>query len=123
VNDHPEPLLLATPDGRAELRLVVRLSWSDIAALGREASRPATAMQRTVSLDEAASHRLSAQPQSAAPAQGQGQTEAPQRPPAAVGTTPPVEQGRQANELARRAAASSAALESSRPGEHFLNAG
>ncbi|MET7621846.1 hypothetical protein [Streptomyces sp. NPDC005408] len=58
MNDSVNPPLQALPDGEAELRLVVRLQWEDLAALGQEASRLAAQMQRPVSLDEAASHRL-----------------------------------------------------------------
>ncbi|WP_406002548.1 hypothetical protein [Streptomyces sp. NBC_00829] len=58
MNDSVNLPLQALPDGEAELRLVVRLQWEDIAALGQEASRLAAQMQRPVSLDEAASHRL-----------------------------------------------------------------
>lgn len=50
--------LQALPDGEAELRLVVRLQWEDVAALGQEAGRLAHQMQRPVSLDEAVGHRL-----------------------------------------------------------------
>jgi hypothetical protein len=57
--NHPvNPSLQALPDGEAELRLVVRLQWEDVAALGQEAGRLAAQMQRPVSLDEAAGHRL-----------------------------------------------------------------
>ncbi|MCP9206716.1 hypothetical protein [Streptomyces cucumeris] len=49
----------ALPDGGAELQLVLHLSWDDVAALGREAGRLAAQLNRTVGLDEAASHRLS----------------------------------------------------------------
>jgi hypothetical protein len=48
----------ATPDGEAELSLVVKLPWEDVAALGQEAGRLAARMQRPVTLDEAVSHRL-----------------------------------------------------------------
>ncbi|TQE28570.1 hypothetical protein Sipo8835_08810 [Streptomyces ipomoeae] len=48
----------ATPDGEAEISLVVRLPWEDVAALGQEAGRLAARMQRPVTLDEAVSHRL-----------------------------------------------------------------
>ncbi|MEU0371286.1 hypothetical protein ABZ070_13660 [Streptomyces sp. NPDC006283] len=58
MNDHITPPLQALPDGEAELRLVVRLHWEDVAALGQEAGRLAAQMQRPVSLDEAAGHRL-----------------------------------------------------------------
>ncbi|MFI1393515.1 hypothetical protein [Streptomyces sp. NPDC020681] len=58
MNDAVNPSLQALPDGEAELRLVVRLQWEDVAALGQEAGRLAAQMQRPVSLDEAAGHRL-----------------------------------------------------------------
>ncbi|UYQ60281.1 hypothetical protein [Streptomyces peucetius] len=58
MNDRTTPPLQALPDGEAELRLVVRLHWEDVAALGQEAGRLAARMQRPVGLDEAASHRL-----------------------------------------------------------------
>ncbi|AVZ71350.1 hypothetical protein SLUN_03015 [Streptomyces lunaelactis] len=58
MNDPTIPPLQALPDGEAELRLVLRLQWEDIAALGQEAGRLAAQMRRPVSLDEAASHRL-----------------------------------------------------------------
>ncbi|HEY9369421.1 hypothetical protein [Streptomyces sp.] len=48
----------ALPNGEAELRLVVQLTWDDIAALGKQASRLAAQHKRPVSLDEAASDRL-----------------------------------------------------------------
>ncbi|MFE2940092.1 hypothetical protein ACFXKG_13680 [Streptomyces sp. NPDC059255] len=58
MNDPVNTSLRALPDGEAELRLVVRLGWEDVASLGQEASRLAAQMKRPVSLDEAASHRL-----------------------------------------------------------------
>ncbi|MBV1936536.1 hypothetical protein KUF83_08155 [Streptomyces sp. BV286] len=58
MNDRVTQPLIATPDGEAELAVVLRLSWEDVAALGQEAGRLAASMQRPVSLDEAASHRL-----------------------------------------------------------------
>ena len=58
MNERTTPPLQALPDGEAELRLVVRLHWEDVAALGQEAGRLAAQMQRPVGLDEAASHRL-----------------------------------------------------------------
>ncbi|MEV4332716.1 hypothetical protein AB0K02_19615 [Streptomyces sp. NPDC049597] len=58
MNDRISPDLQALPDGEAELRLVVRLAWEDVAALGQEAGRLAARMQRPVSLDEAAGQRL-----------------------------------------------------------------
>ncbi|MFI0790372.1 hypothetical protein ACH4Q6_32815 [Streptomyces lydicus] len=54
---NPVPIQ-AMPDGDAELSLVVRLQWEDVAALGQEASRLAARYERPVGLDEAASHRL-----------------------------------------------------------------
>ncbi|MFD6288776.1 hypothetical protein [Streptomyces sp. NPDC060205] len=58
MNDRAAQPLIATPDGEAELAVVLRLSWEDVAALGQEAGRLAASMQRPVTLDEAASHRL-----------------------------------------------------------------
>ncbi|WP_328493341.1 hypothetical protein OHS59_11715 [Streptomyces sp. NBC_00414] len=60
MNDRATQPLIATPDGEAELAVVLRLSWEDVAALGQEAGRLAASMQRPVTLDEAASHRLRA---------------------------------------------------------------
>ncbi|MFF3753649.1 hypothetical protein ACFYYH_24785 [Streptomyces sp. NPDC002018] len=62
MNDSVNAPLQALPDGEAELRLVVRLPWEDVAALGQEASRLAAQMQRPVGLDEAVSHRLRTRP-------------------------------------------------------------
>ncbi|MFI6082751.1 hypothetical protein ACIBBB_17545 [Streptomyces sp. NPDC051217] len=73
--------LQALPDGEAELRLVVRLQWEDIAALGQEAGRLAHQMQRPVSLDEAVSHRLRSRSASHA--------KPPQEPGRPVGAPPP----------------------------------
>lgn len=58
MNDRVMPPMHATPDGEAEIALVVRLPWEDVAALGQEAGRLAARMQRPVTLDEAVSHRL-----------------------------------------------------------------
>ncbi|MGW3951121.1 hypothetical protein ACWEKM_09290 [Streptomyces sp. NPDC004752] len=52
------PAMHALPDGEAELSLVVRLPWEDVARLGQEAGRLAAQMQRPVTLDEAVSRRL-----------------------------------------------------------------
>ncbi|MEU5307554.1 hypothetical protein [Streptomyces sp. NPDC021562] len=52
------PPMQALPDGEAELSLVVRLPWEDVARLGQEAGRLAAQMQRPVTLDEAVSNRL-----------------------------------------------------------------
>jgi hypothetical protein len=70
----------ALPDGDAELRLVLHLRWEDVAALGQEAGRLAVQLQRPVSLDEAASHRLRTRSAAhAKPAQDRAQS-APQSP-------------------------------------------
>ncbi|WP_461081549.1 hypothetical protein [Streptomyces deserti] len=58
MNDRFTPPMHALPDGEAELNLVVRLPWEDVARLGQEAGRLAAQMQRPVTLDEAVSHRL-----------------------------------------------------------------
>ncbi|MFB8244455.1 hypothetical protein ACFY3O_27060 [Streptomyces sp. NPDC001046] len=58
MNDRVTPPMHALPDGEAELTLVVRLPWEDVARLGQEAGRLATQMRRPVTLDEAVSHRL-----------------------------------------------------------------
>lgn len=52
------PAMHALPDGEAEVALVLRLPWEDVARLGQEAGRLAARMQRPVTLDEAVSHRL-----------------------------------------------------------------
>lgn len=58
MNDRVVPPLHATPDGEAELSLVVRIPWEDVARLGQEAGRLAAQTQRPVTLDEAVSNRL-----------------------------------------------------------------
>ncbi|HZF92903.1 hypothetical protein [Streptomyces sp.] len=58
MSDRTTPPMHALPDGEAELALVVRLPWEDVARLGQEAGRLAAQMQRPVTLDEAVSHRL-----------------------------------------------------------------
>jgi hypothetical protein len=58
MSDRVTPPLHALPDGEAEISLVVRLPWEDVARLGQEAGRLATQMKRPVTLDEAVSHRL-----------------------------------------------------------------
>jgi hypothetical protein len=88
----------ATPDGEAEISLVVRLPWEDVARLGQEAGRLATQMQRPVTLDEAVSHRLRST-RTAAHARPAGE-----QPPAVTAAAsvsslpsrPPAEQARQA---------------------------
>ncbi|MFQ6142158.1 hypothetical protein ACLMNJ_03635 [Streptomyces seoulensis] len=81
----------ALPDGEAELSLVVRLPWEDVARLGQEAGRLAARMQRPVTLDEAVGHRLRSAPLGAharpAGAQPQAVTAAAAGPPSA-GTAP-----------------------------------
>jgi hypothetical protein len=113
VTQLPESPLFALPDGNAELHLVLRLSWSDVAELGREAGRLAAHLQRTVSLDEAVSHKLSAQPDSTAPAQVRA--EPPKQPSGSGIGTMPLQQTHQATELTRMPTASSAALEAGHP--------
>ncbi|MDX3639697.1 hypothetical protein [Streptomyces sp. MB09-02B] len=105
MNDRVAPAMHATPDGEAEISLVVRLPWEDVAALGQEAGRLAARMQRPVTLDEAVSHRL----RSARPAAHAKPASAPTAPPAAVTSAvtsaasvsslpsrPPADQARQA---------------------------
>lgn len=58
MNDRVTPPMHALPDGEAELSLVVRLPWEDVARLGQEAGRLAAQLKRPVTLDEAASSRL-----------------------------------------------------------------
>lgn len=81
MNDRVTALMQALPDGEAELTLVVRLSWGDIARLGQEAGRLASRMQRPVTLDEAVSHRLRSARAAAAHAKPAGE-----QPQAAVST-------------------------------------
>jgi hypothetical protein len=90
----------ALPDGEAEISLVVRLPWEDVARLGQEAGRLASQMQRPVTLDEAVSHRLRTTRPAAAHAKPAGEQ------PAMTSTAsvsslparPPAEQARQAIE-------------------------
>ncbi|GEC03743.1 hypothetical protein SSP24_13980 [Streptomyces spinoverrucosus] len=58
MNDRVTPPMQATPDGEAQLALVVHLPWEDVARLGQEAGRMAAQLQRPVTLDEAVSNRL-----------------------------------------------------------------
>lgn len=101
MNDRITPAMHATPDGEAEISLVVRLPWEDVAALGQEAGRLAARMQRPVTLDEAVSHRL----RSARPAAAHAKPAAPTAQPTAVTSSasvsslparPPTEAARQA---------------------------
>ncbi|MEV7858374.1 hypothetical protein AB0O86_05905 [Streptomyces hirsutus] len=79
MNDRVTTAMQALPDGEAELTLVVRLSWEDVARLGQEAGRLASQLQRPVTLDEAVSHRLRSARATAAHAKPTGE-----QPPAAV---------------------------------------
>ncbi|MFE0450591.1 hypothetical protein ACFW2D_04755 [Streptomyces sp. NPDC058914] len=83
MNDRVTPPMHATPDGEAEIALVIRLPWEDVARLGQEAGRLASQMQRPVTLDEAVSHRLRSRPAAAAHAKPPEQS-----PAAAVSTLP-----------------------------------
>ncbi|GAA3116618.1 hypothetical protein [Streptomyces echinatus] len=67
------PAMHALPDGEAELSLVVRLPWEDLARLGQEAGRLASQMQRPVTLDEAVSYRLRSTRPSASHAKPSGE--------------------------------------------------
>ncbi|GFE27199.1 hypothetical protein RB199_23715 [Streptomyces libani] len=101
MTDPGIPQLQALPDGDAELSLVVRVQWEDVAALGQDAARLAARFKRPVTLDEAASHRLRIRPPAAhAKAMPQERTQ-----PAMASTTvsplparSPQEQARQAIE-------------------------
>lgn len=104
MTDPGNPPIHALPDGDAELRVVLRLQWEDVAALGKEAGRLAAQLKRPVSLDEAASYRLRSRP---AAAHGKPAAAAPERSrPAALQPTTgatlpggsPGEQARQAIE-------------------------
>ncbi|WDV55183.1 hypothetical protein PV963_34915 [Streptomyces coeruleorubidus] len=99
MNDRVTPPMHALPDGEAELTLVVRLPWEDVARLGQEAGRLATQMRRPVTLEEAVSHRLRSS-RVAAHAKPAGE-----QPPAVTAASasvsslpsrPPAEQARQA---------------------------
>lgn len=97
MNDQSGLPLQALPDGEAEVRLVLHLSWEDVAALGREAGRLAVQMKRPVSLDEAVSHRLRTRGAHAKPAREGGGSAAGS---SSVTTSvrSPIEQARQAIE-------------------------
>ncbi|MFE3882942.1 hypothetical protein ACFXPQ_08490 [Streptomyces lydicus] len=62
MTDPGIPQLQALPEGDAEVSLVVRLQWEDVAALGQDAARLAARWKRPVTLDEAASQRLRIRP-------------------------------------------------------------
>ncbi|MER5220685.1 hypothetical protein [Streptomyces flaveus] len=97
MNDRVAPPMIATPDGEAEVALVLRLSWEDVAALGQEAGRLAASMQRPVTLDEAASHRLRSR-QPGSHARPQSAPQPPQVSPVSSLPRSPGEQARQAIE-------------------------
>ncbi|KUO03420.1 hypothetical protein AQJ67_17065 [Streptomyces caeruleatus] len=95
----------ALPDGEAELSVVVRLPWEDVARLGQEAGRLAAQMQRPVTLDEAVSHRLrSVRGAAHAKPAGEQPAAAAAMPPSvsasvsSLPSRPPAEQARQAIE-------------------------
>ncbi|WP_309094927.1 hypothetical protein [Streptomyces sp.] len=99
MNDRVTPAMHALPDGEAELTLVVRLPWEDVARLGQEAGRLAAQWRRPVTLEEAVSHRLRSS-RVAAHAKPAGE-----QPPAVTAASasvsslparPPAEQARQA---------------------------
>ncbi|MER5603991.1 hypothetical protein [Streptomyces sp. NPDC002265] len=75
------PAIHALPDGEAEISLVVRLPWEDVARLGQEAGRLAAQLKRPVTLDEAVGNRLRTVRPSAAHARPAGEQ------PAATTTT------------------------------------
>ena len=100
MNDRVPTAMHALPDGEAELTLVVRLPWEDVARLGQEAGRLASQMRRPVTLDEAVSHRLrsvrgAAHAKPAVPAPDAGAAGASV---ASLPSRPPAEQARQAIE-------------------------
>ncbi|MFF4269755.1 hypothetical protein [Streptomyces sp. NPDC001536] len=100
MNDRVTPPIHALPDGEAEVAVVLRLPWEDVARLGQDAGRLASQMQRPVTLDEAVSHRLrSTRP--AAHAKPAGEQPAAVAPSASVSSLPPrppADQARQAIE-------------------------
>ncbi|MEY9995056.1 hypothetical protein ABIE67_007088 [Streptomyces sp. V4I8] len=105
MNDRVTPPMHALPDGEAELSVVVRLPWEDVARLGQEAGRLAAQMQRPVTLDEAVSHRLrSARGAAHAKPAGEQPAAAAAMPPSvsasvsSLPSRPPAEQARQAIE-------------------------
>ncbi len=98
MNDRVTPPMHALPDGEAELTLVVRLPWEDVARLGQEAGRLATQMRRPVTLEEAVSHRLRST-RVASHAKPAGEQPPPAVTAASVSSLPsrpPAEQARQA---------------------------
>ncbi|MEV6592619.1 hypothetical protein [Streptomyces acidicola] len=101
MNDRVTPPMHATPDGEAEITLVVRLPWEDVARLGQEAGRLAAQMKRPVTLDEAVSHRLRSARAAATHAKPAGEQPPAMTMSASVSSLPPrppAEQARQAIE-------------------------
>ncbi|WP_349636814.1 hypothetical protein [Streptomyces sp. 549] len=98
MTDRSSLPLHALPDGEAELTVVLRLRWDDVAALGHEAARLAARHQRPVSLDEAASYRLRTRPAHAAPAPERATAAATPPAPVALAGRSPSDQARQAIE-------------------------
>jgi hypothetical protein len=100
MNDRATPATHALPDGEAEIALVLRLPWEDVARLGQEAGRPAAQRQRPVTPDEAVSHRLRSARSTAhaRPGAQPGEQPAPVVAPAvsSLPPRPPGEQARQA---------------------------
>lgn len=88
MSDRTMPPMTATPDGEAELALVIRLPWEDVARLGQEAGRLAAQMQRPVTLDEAVGHRLRSSRPAAAHARPAGE-----QPPAVTAGSGPAQSG------------------------------
>ncbi|MEZ3179187.1 hypothetical protein KYY02_10950 [Streptomyces pimonensis] len=102
MNDRVPTAMHALPDGEAELTLVVRLPWEDVARLGQKAGRLASRMRRPVTLGEAVSHRLRSV-RGAAHAKPTEQAQAPDAGAAGASVAslpsrPPAEQARQAIE-------------------------
>ncbi|EGX59722.1 hypothetical protein SZN_11103 [Streptomyces zinciresistens K42] len=102
MNDRGTPPIHATPDGEAEIAVVLRLPWEDVARLGQDAGRLAAQTQRPVTLDEAVSHRLRS-PRAATHAKPPAEQPAAAAMPASASVSslpsrPPAEQARQAIE-------------------------
>lgn len=101
MNDRITPPIHALPDGEAELTVVLRLPWEDVARLGQEAGRLASQMQRPVTLDEAVSSRLRSSRPAASHAKPAGEQSAAMPASASVSSLParpPADQARQAIE-------------------------
>lgn len=90
ANTPQVPAMHALPDGEAELSLVLRLPWEDVARLGQEAGRLASQMQRPVTLDEAVSYRLRSTRPPATHAKPAGEQPTAMTPGAAVTSLPRI---------------------------------